>query len=63
MKIREITEIEPQDVYNMEVEDTHCFLATESDIVCHNCDALRYAVMYLKDKRDVSRAAINVGYW
>ena len=29
----------------------------------HAQDALRYSVMYLKDKRDVSRAAINVGYW
>lgn len=63
VKVSSIVEIESQDVYNMEVEYTHCFLATESDIVCHNCDALRYSVMYLKDKRDVSRAAINVGYW
>lgn len=29
----------------------------------HTMDASRYGVMYLKDKRDVSRAAINVGYW
>lgn len=29
----------------------------------HCSDAVRYGVMYLKDKRDMSRAAINVGYW
>ena len=63
MKVTKIESIGNEDVYNMEVEDTHCFLVTESDIVSHNCDAARYGLMYLKDKRDVSRAAINVGYW
>ncbi len=29
----------------------------------HCCDATRYGLMFLKDKRDLSRAAINVGYW
>lgn len=29
----------------------------------HAADSLRYGIMFLKDKRDSSRAAINVGYW
>ena len=29
----------------------------------HCCDALRYLVMRLKNRTELSRAAVNVGYW
>ena len=50
-----------QAVYNLYVEDTHNFAITESNIVSHNCDALRYSVMKLRDKNKISGAAKNVG--
>lgn len=49
------------DVYNMEVEDVHCFAVSKSNIIVHNCDAMRYGTMFLKDKNDISGAALNVG--
>lgn len=45
----------------MEVEDVHCFAVSKSNIIVHNCDAMRYGTMFLKDKNDISGAALNVG--
>ena len=45
----------------MEVEDVHCFAVSKSNIIVHNCDAMRYGLMYLKDKNDISGAALSVG--
>ena len=41
MKIRNIIDAGIEPVYNMEVEDVHCYPVTNSDIIVHNCDALR----------------------
>lgn len=49
MKIKSISLVENQDVYNMAVEDVNCYAVTNSDIILHNCDALRYGIMYMKD--------------
>lgn len=39
--ISSIRKVGNEDVYNMEVEDTHCY--TANGIVVHNCcDAMRY---------------------
>lgn len=41
IKIKSIVEEEePEDVYNLEVEDTHCF-AVNGGYIVHNC---RYAI-------------------
>lgn len=62
MKIIEIRNSQPCDVYNMEVEDVHCFAVTNSDIIIHNCcDALRYGCMKLKDKNKISNTTRNLG--
>lgn len=62
MKLTEIRNSQPCDVYNMEVEDVHCFAVTESDIIIHNCvDALRYGCMKLKDKSKITDATRNLG--
>ena len=55
-------EIESQDDYNMEVEDVHCYLVSNSDIVLHNCDALRYLCMRLRDKHKVENVSRNIGW-
>lgn len=52
----------PQDVYNMEVDDVHCYLTSESGFVLHNCDALRYGIMKLQAKNKVEGAARKVGW-
>ena len=53
---------ELHDVYNMEVEDTECFSATNSKIIIHNCsDAFRYGVKYLNKKGSLKDTAIHVG--
>lgn len=52
----------PQDVYNMEVDDVHCYLTSESGFVLHNCDALRYGIMKLQSKNKVEGAARKVGW-
>ena len=62
IKLKEIREHDNCDVYNMEVEEAHLFAVTKSNIIVHNCDAMRYGVMKLKDKNDISKAAINVSY-
>lgn len=61
MKIKSISKVPNADVYNMEVEDVHCFAVSKSNIIVHNCDAMRYGLMYLKDKNDISGATLNVG--
>ena len=61
MKIISIENAQNEDVYNMEVEDVHCYAATKSNIIIHNCDSFRYGCMYLQRKDDISKAAINVG--
>lgn len=62
IKLKLIEEHDNCDVYNMEVEEAHLFAVTKSNIIVHNCDAMRYGVMKLKDKNDISKAAINVSY-
>lgn len=61
MKIKNISKVPNADVYNMEVEDVHCFAVSKSNVIVHNCDAMRYGLMYLKDKNDISGATLNVG--
>lgn len=61
MKIKSISKVPNVDVYNMEVEDVHCFAVSKSNVIVHNCDAMRYGLMYLKDKNDISGATLNVG--
>ena len=61
LRIKRINKVPNVDVYNMEVEDVHCFAVSKSNIIVHNCDAMRYGLMYLKDKNDISGAALNVG--
>lgn len=63
MKIKSITKLDKtEDVYNMEVKDTHCYLATKSNIILHNCDAMRYAIMELAEKSDIQGAFKNIGH-
>ena len=61
LRIVGIKRIPNADVYNMEVEDVHCFSVSKSNVIVHNCDAMRYGLMYLKDKNDISGATLNVG--
>lgn len=61
LRIVGIKRIPNADVYNMEVEDVHCFAVSKSNIIVHNCDAMRYGLMYLRDKNDISGATLNVG--
>ena len=61
MRITSIEKVDNQDVYNMEVEDVHCFAVTNSNIIVHNCDAMRYGIMKLKDKNKLSDVAKNIG--
>ena len=61
LPVGQIRKMSNADVYNMEVEDVHCFAVSKSNIIVHNCDAMRYGLMYLKDKNDISGAALNVG--
>lgn len=43
-KVKKVERIEPADVYNMEVDGTHCFSVNDGLIV-HNCmDAVRYFI-------------------
>lgn len=45
MKVARITRVEPADVYNMEVEDTHDFVI-QGGVISHNCsDEWRYLCM------------------
>lgn len=45
LRIVSIRPLPPEDVYNMEVEDTHSF-AVEGGIIVHNCyDGCRYGLM------------------
>ena len=51
MKITSIENAGKQDVYNMEVEDTHCFSVTSGGVIVHNCsDAERYGLYLNRDK-------------
>ena len=62
MRLKYISKNEPkQDVYNMEVEDVHCYLATKSNIVLHNCDALRYSIVNMSERNSISGAACKLG--
>ena len=62
MKINSIKEVGYGPVYNMEVDDVHCYPVTESDIIVHNCDAARYMCMRLKDKHNVANVTRKVGW-
>lgn len=45
LRIVAIRPLPPEDVYNMEVDDTHDF-AVEGGIIVHNCyDSIRYGLM------------------
>jgi len=45
MKIKSITYSGKEDVYNLEVEDTHSFVI-QGGVISHNCaDAIRYLCM------------------
>ena len=61
IKIKSIHKIENADVYNMEVANTHCFATSYSDVITHNCDAMRYLVNRMKDKNKIANAAKNIG--
>ena len=55
-KVRKIEKCGKADVYNMEVDGTHCF-AVNGGLVVHNCiDAVRYSVM-----NDVRKGAYSRG--
>ncbi|MCF0247664.1 MAG: hypothetical protein HUJ86_03560 [Synergistes sp.] len=44
VKVQKVERLGKDDVYNLEVEGTHCF-AVEDGAIIHNClDALRYYV-------------------
>lgn len=66
MKTVKVTGVHPdgiEDVYNMEVEDTHCF-AVNGGLIVHNCmDATRYFVqtMNLVRKKEQYVPLWNVG--
>ncbi len=55
VRVKAVIRKEPADVYNMEVENTHCFSA--NGLIVHNCiDALRYALETLR--RSLAAGAI-----
>lgn len=63
MKLLRIETHKNEDVYNLEVEDTHCFAATKSNIIIHNCvDSLRYGCMYMQPKSKIGDATRIVGF-
>lgn len=62
MKIKSIKEIGKMSVYNMVVDDVNCYAATKSNIILHNCDALRYGVMYMQPKSKIGDATRIVGF-
>jgi hypothetical protein len=42
--VKSVSRLGVQDVYNLEVEETHCF-AVNGGLIVHNCiDSLRYAL-------------------
>ena len=43
-KVISVKHVGHEPVYNLEVEDTHCFAINEGFIV-HNCEAFRYGLM------------------
>lgn len=63
MKIKKIVKVdELYDVYNMEVEKSHCFSATNSHIIIHNCmDAIRYGINWINRNRELNGVARNIG--
>ena len=61
--IKRITKLEDQQpVYNMAVYLVNCYAATKSNIILHNCDALRYGVMHMQPKSKISDATRVVGF-
>ena len=61
--IKRITKLEGQQpVYNMAVDHVNCYSATKSNIILHNCDALRYGVMHMQPKSKISDATRVVGF-
>lgn len=61
--IKRITKIDGQHpVYNMVVDHVNCYASTESNIILHNCDALRYGVMHMQPKSKISDATRNIGF-
>lgn len=50
MRIKRINKCGKAPVYNMYVENVHCFAITKSNIISHNCDAMRYACKYYHNK-------------
>lgn len=43
-RVISVKRIGEEPVYNLEVDDTHCF-AINGGFIVHNCEALRYGVM------------------
>ena len=62
LKLKSVISSGIEPVYNMEVEDVHCYPVTESDIIVHNCDALRYLCMKLKAKTKLDNVTKKVGW-
>lgn len=63
MKIKSIKRLNKQEpVYNMTVDDVNCYPISKSNIISHNCDALRYATMYFENKNLNANRAFNVGW-
>jgi hypothetical protein len=63
VKIKQIHELEEDvPVYNMFVESVNCYAVTDSNIILHNCDALRYGCMYMQPKSKISDATRIVGF-
>lgn len=62
-KVLNIENRNSENVYNMVVDDVHCFAVGKTKNIVSNCDALRYGVMYIykSQNSDVSKAAINIG--
>ena len=62
LKLKSVISSGIEPVYNMEVEDVHCYPVTDSDIIVHNCDALRYLCMKLKSKTKMDNVTKKVGW-
>lgn len=62
MKIEKLKKLDRNEsVYNMTVDDVNCYSATKSNIILHNCDALRYGCMYYRNKTRGIKS-INLGW-
>ena len=62
IRLVSILDFGAENVYNMEVEDTHCFAVSGGDIIVHNCcDSIRYGLLWLQPKNKIKNAGINIG--